>query len=287
MLDHLTAFELECKGKNLRPKTLEFYTWQLGQFRAWLATQGITNVEEVRKATIQGYLVYQKERGLKDRSVHASFRAIRTFFNFLEADEWITHNPVKKLKAPRVDQVPIKGFSETEIGHLVAGCTNVRNRCILHVLLDTLCRASELVAVNIADVDIGQQVVYLRHTKNRKARQVILSTKTCKVLLKYLRTREPYVPGDPLFVSRTTGRRLTYHGLAMIFKQLGERTGIRTSIHHTRRSGALLMYNNGCDLATLKALLDHADYKQVQTYLAISSDQVVQNAKRFAVMDNL
>src|SRR5690606_20304050 len=137
-------------------------------------------------------------RGLKDLSVHASFRAIRTFFNFLEADEWITSNPVKKLKAPRVDHVPIKGFSETEIGQLVTACTNLRDRCILHVLLDTLCRASELVAVNIGDVDVGQQVIYLRHTKNRKARQVVLSTKPCKLLLKYLRTRDPYALDDPL-----------------------------------------------------------------------------------------
>jgi hypothetical protein len=47
------------------------------------------------------------------------------------------------------------------------------------------------------------------------------------------------------------------------------------------------MYNHGCDLATLKALLDHADYRQVQTYLAISDEQVIRTAKRFAVMDNL
>ena len=287
MLEHLTAFELECKGKNLRPKTIEFYTWQLGQFRAWLVSQDITRIEDVQKATIQRYLVYQKERGLKDRSVHASFRAIRAFFNFLESDEWITQNPVKRLKGPRIDHVPIKGYSEVEIAKLLAGCRHLRDRCIIHVLLDTLCRASELISLNISDLDIRQQVVYVRRAKNRKARQVILSTKSCKLLLKYLHTREPYAEDDPLFVSLTTGRRLTYQGLAMIFKSLADRTGIKTSIHHTRRSGALIMYNHGCDLATLRALLDHADYKQVQTYLAISNEQVIRTAKKHAVMDCL
>lgn len=287
MLDHLTAFELECKGKNLRPKTVAFYTWELGKFRAWLQGQGIERIEDVQKAHIQQYLVYQQERGLKDRSVHASFRSIRAFFNFLEADEWIARNPVKKLKAPRVDQAPVKGYSAGEIKQLLAACVHLRDRCILHVLLDSLCRASELVSLNISDLHIAQQVLYLRRTKNRKARQVVLSSKTCKLLLKYLRSREPYAADEPLFVSLTTGARLTYHGLAMVFKGLADRTGIRTSIHHTRRSGALIMYNNGCDLATLKALLDHADYKQVQTYLAIADDQVVQTAKKFAVMDHI
>ena len=287
MLDHLTAFVLECKGKNLRPKTVTFYTWELGKFLAWLQGQGIERIEDVQKIHIQKYLVYQQERGLKDRSVHASFRSIRAFFNFLEADEWIERNPVRKLKAPRVDQVPVKGYDEDEIRQLVAACVHLRDRCQLHVLLDSLCRASELVSLNIGDLHIAQQVLYVKRTKNRKARQVVLSTKTCKLLLKYLRTREPYNADAPLFVSLTSGQRLTYHGLAMVFKKLEAKTGIKTSIHHTRRSGALIMYNHGCDLATLKALLDHADYRQVQTYLAISDEQVIRTAKRFAVMDNL
>ncbi len=287
MLDHLTAFELECKGKNLRPKTLKFYTWELGRFITWLDTQGIGRIEDVQKIHIQQYLIYQQERGLKDRSVHASFRSIRAFFNFLAADEWIERNPVKNLKAPRVDSVLIKGYSEDEIRRLLSACVHLRDRCILHVLLDSLCRASELVSLDVQDVHIAQQVLYLRRTKNRKARQVVVSTKTCKLLLKYLRTREPYDADAPLFVSLTSGQRLTYHGLAMVFKTLQKKTGIKTSIHHTRRSGALLMYNHGCDLATLKALLDHADYRQVQTYLAISDEQVIRTAKKFAVMDNL
>lgn len=287
MLDHLTAYILDCKSRNLRPNTIDFYNWQLGQFFAWLETQYIENIEDVRKVDIQRYLVYQQERGLKDRSVHASFRAIRAFFNFLSADEWIDRNPVKKLKAPKVDHAPIKGYSEPEIRKLLDACKYPRDRCILHVLLDSLCRAGELVAVNIGDVDIAKQVLYLRHTKNRKARQVVLSARTCNLLLKYLRSRDDRKDDAPLFVSLTTGKRLTYYGLAMMFKGLESRTGIRTSIHHTRRSGALIMYNNGCDLATLKALLDHADLRQVQTYLAISNEQVIDTAKKFAVMDNI
>jgi integrase/recombinase XerD len=186
VLEHLTAFELECKSKNLRPKTIEFYSWQLGQFQRWLTNEGIERVEDVKKTTIQRYLIYQKERGLKDHSVHASFRAIRTFFNFLESDEWITENPVRRVKAPRVDHVPIKGYSETEIRKLLGACKYLRDRCILHVLFDTLCRAGELASLNIGDLHVAQQVVYLKHTKNRRARQVVLSVKTCKLMLKYL-----------------------------------------------------------------------------------------------------
>ena len=261
--------------------------WQLGKFLAWLQAHSIERLEDVQKVHIQRYLVYQYERGLKDRSVHASFRSIRAFFNFLEADEWMDHNPVKRLKAPKVDQVPVKGYDEAEIKRLMGACIHLRDRCILHVLLDSLCRASELVSLNIVDLHIPQQVLYVKRTKNRKAWQVVLSTKTCKLLLKYLRTREPYDTDAPLFVSLTSGQRLTYEGLSMLFKKLQAKTGIKTSIHHTRRSGALIMYNHGCDLATLKALLDHADYRQVQTYLAISDEQVISKAKKFAVMDNI
>lgn len=287
MLDHLTAYILDCKSRNLRPASIAFYEWQLGQFFTWLQTQGIDDIVDVQKQHVQHYLVYQRERGLKDRSVHASFRAIRAFFNFLVADEWLDSSPVKKIKAPKIDNVPIRGFSEAEIWQLIRACKYLRDRCILHVLLDSLCRASELVAVNIGDVDVARQVLFLRRTKNRKARQVVLSTNTCKLLIKYIRTREDKADDAPLFVSLTTGNRLTYYGLAMLFKRLEKQTGIKTSIHHTRRSGALIMYNNGCDLATLKALLDHADYKQVQTYLAISNEQVINTAKKYTVMDSL
>lgn len=287
MLDHLTAYIFDCKSRNLRPKTIAFYEWQIGQFLDWLESQDIHEIAAVQKVHVQQYLIYQHERGLKDRSVHASFRAVRAFFNFLEADEWIDRNPVKRVKAPKIDHVPVKGYSESEIRILLGACQCLRDRCILHVLLDSLCRASELVAIDIGDVDITRQVLLLKRTKNRKARHVVLSANTCKLLLKYLRTRDDRGDDAPLFVSLTTGNRLTYHGLAMLFKRLQVQTGIKTSIHHTRRSGALIMYNNGCDLATLKALLDHADYKQVQTYLAISDEQVINTAKKFAVMDNL
>ena len=73
----------------------------------------------------------------------------------------------------------------------------------------------------------------------------MVSAKTCKLLLKYLHKRKPYEDDDPPFVSLTTGNRLATSGLGMIIKRLGRDSGLKTSMHHTRRSGALLMYNKG------------------------------------------
>ena len=167
----------------------------------------------------------------------------------------------------------------TDLKAMLASCerrsfTGDRDRAILLALLDSGCRASELTALNIGDVNLSTGTVIVREGKGGKRRATFLGAKARQGLLRYLRHRPDVKSVDPLWVTRAGGR-LSYWGLRQIVRRRADKAEVPTpSLHSFRRAFAILSLRSGTDLVTLQRLLGHADLSMLRRYLKQTEDDL-------------
>ena len=272
---HVSGFLLDARARQLTPATLRFYRQQLEGFAAFLAQQGITDVRNLTATHIRAYLAALQERGLRPHSVHAAARAIRALCHFLVAEGVLRTSPMANVRMPRLPSEIPPAFTEADLLHLLTACGHARDKALLLVLLDSGCRASELLALDVGDVDVRSGQVHVRHGKGRKERVVYIGARSRRQLLRYLDERgEPDVD-DPLWLSQTTGERLTDAGLRLLLRRLGLRAGVRHCHLHTfRRTFALWSLRSGMNVYALQRLMGHADLQILRRYLALVDEDL-------------
>jgi integrase/recombinase XerD len=280
----MAAFLTDRLAGGCSGNTVNLYRQELTFFRDWLADQGVSDTLSVTADHIRRYLVCLAARRNKG-GVHAAYRNIGTFFRWVEHEyepqDW--HNPILKLKPPKLAANPLPPVSVDTLKAMLATCdksfTGQRDKAIIMALLDTGCRASEFVALDVGDVDASTGAVVVRRGKGDKRRVVFLGAKTRRELLRYLRGR-----GNPdagaLWVT-DEGGQLTYSGLRQIVRRRAIRAGVKEPpLHSFRRAFALACLRNGVDLISLQRLMGHADLSVLRRYLAqVESDLREAHAK--------
>ena len=209
--DEVAAFLIDRQARGLSPNTVQFYRKELGWFAEFL---GVVDVLDVSPNDLRRYLIkiaeYRNPGGCA-----CAYRSVRAFFNWyeeeVEPDDW--RNPVSKVKAPKVRQDNLDPVSVDVVKSLLDVCdrkrfNGQRDRCILLALLDTGCRASEFVALNMSDLTLGTGALVVREGKGGKVRSVFLGSKCKREMTRYLRCRRGSQPGDALWVTGA-GKRLT------------------------------------------------------------------------------
>ncbi|HVP22157.1 MAG TPA: site-specific integrase [Anaerolineaceae bacterium] len=140
-----------------------------------------------------------------------------------------------------------------------------RDRAILMALLDTGARASELLALDLDDVDQVNGAVLIRQGKGRKPRSVFSGQKTRKAVRSYLRHRHD---NNAALLITDVWDRLTYWGLQMVIARIAKKAGVKTpSLHSFRRAFALNMLQAGADIYSIQKLMCHADLQVIRCYL--------------------
>jgi site-specific recombinase XerD len=168
-----------------------------------------------------------------------------------------------------------------------ASTTPARNQAILALLLDTGCRASELVAMRHKDFDLANgrcQVL----GKGNKYRTLFFGKQTASAVARYMATAEGE-PESPLFPpTRGTGP-FTRSGLLQLVKRLGETAGIKdaVTVHAMRRSFAVQMLRNGANVFSVQAMLGHSTLQQTRKYCALALADSEAQHRQFSPMDRL
>jgi len=226
--------------------------------------------------------------------VHASYRALKTFLRWVEAEYeppgW--RNPIDKVHPLKLPQEPLQPIPLEHLQAMLRTCerrtfTGDRDRAILLALLDTGCRAGEFLALNLGDVDLDTGAVLVRRGKGGKARSVFLGAKTRREVVRYLRHRPDAGPSDPLWVT-VGGQRLTYAGLRQVVRRRAELAGVAVpSLHGFRRAFALLSLRQGMDVYSLQRLMGHADLSVLRRYLAQTQEDLQRAHERCGPVDNL
>jgi site-specific recombinase XerD len=284
----MTDFMLYNRAARLANKTLGFYEHQLKKFGQFCSEREIRCIDAISATVIRAYLVDMEARGMSDYTVHAAARSIRVFLRFCVREEYIASSPMTKVAMPRIDKRILPALAPDEVHRLLNVCTSERDQAIVVFLLDTGCRVSELVNLDIADVDMKSGEVTIRRGKGRKDRVVFLGLTARRMLAAYFNERGSPDPDQPVWVSQTRSERLTLSGAQQLLRRLGQAAGVEhCSPHSFRRTFAIWSLRNGMDLFRLARLLGHTDISVLRQYLDLIKDDLAAAHAQFGTVDRM
>lgn len=264
---------------NCTPATLKFYSNTAGVFLKWCEGQSITQPQEVTARIVRQYLAGLE--GKADRTKHAHARAIKTLLRFWHAEKYIPETV--KFEMPKIAKRRLPRLTAEQLQAVLKVC-NVRDRAIVLFMADSGLRRSEVIALNVADVDMQSGSVTVARGKGRKARISRIGATTRRALLAYRRTLADRA--GALFQSKHGGR-LTGNGLRQVYRRLTKQTGIHVTPHAMRRTWALLSLRAGMDAIHLQMLGGWAGLEMVAHYASLEDDDLLQAHRDHSPIDNL
>lgn len=272
--------------KGVSHHTIAAYHNDLTQFLDFLAQHDLVGADgwqKVNRDTIISYILEMKEREYASSTVARKVATIRSFFHFLTNEGEIEDDPTATLDSPRIKKPLPRPISEEAIARLLAAPekssrpTAVRDKALLELMYATGMRASEVVSLNVSDLNLASGTVRC-FGKGGKERIIPIYQRAVNALQAYLqKARMELVPGpdeQALFVNNL-GHRLTRQGLWLLIKNYAEELGMsHVSPHTLRHSFATHLLDGGADLRNLQELMGHASITTTQVYTEVSSERL-------------
>lgn len=265
------------KLENYSKETLKNYWYILMNF----ATTINKPVATINKNDIRYYLF--KFSALKPSTLNTKLAILKSFFQWMCDEEIIPKNPCKQVKQNKLPKRLRGSLKIDELEKLRIACKTDRERALLELLFATGCRISDVVNMNISDIDISKNTIKVIG-KGDKERIVFFSDKTKVYLQKYLITRNDSNPA--LFIaSKKPFNRLGKRSMERIMSLLGKRAGLDKSVfpHLIRHTMATLGLQSGADITTIQFLLGHTTPATTQVYAEQSLENISQEYKQHMI----
>lgn len=281
LIDHFTHFLAVEKG--LSANTLESYQRDLVMYASYLRDNGVIDVQDTSRAHIIGYLMMLQEKGRATATLSRNMASIRAFYQFLVRDKFISNDPSIHLETPKIEKRLPKVLSIQDV-ELLLECPDLgepagmRDKAMLELLYATGIRVSELVNLNISDVNL--EMGFLKCMgKGSKERIIPLGRIAIEVVRTYIqigRTQLMKTSTDHALFLNHLGKRITRQGFWKIIKKYAQKAGIRVEItpHTLRHSFATHLLENGADLRSVQEMLGHADISTTQIYTHITRTRI-------------
>ena len=292
--DFLKSLEVE---KGYSENTQLAYQNDLTQFLSFLHGQArhVTSWNKVTKQHVISYIMHMK--GTLEYASSTTARkvaAVKSFFHYLVSSKLIQDDPTATLDSPRVKKYLPKPVSREQIERLLempahdATPRGYRDKAILELLYATGMRVSEIVALEVGDVDLATGSIRC-FGKGGKERIIPIHNRAIRALQEYLEKGRRELlkrtaPEEKSLFLNPRGGRLTRQGLWLIIKGYVREAGLTESItpHTLRHSFAAHMLDGGADLKDVQELLGHANISTTQVYTRINSEHLLQAGGRLA-----
>ena len=283
MADYIAAYQAYlAQEKHASANTLSSYIRDLNQFRTWLLDSGVTDLRKVKKETINEYLLHMTQIGKSPATVTRSTASIKSFYAYLLQSGAIKANPAKAVVAMKVERKypEILTNREVELFLEQPKCVDekgFRDHAMLELLYATGIRVSELIGLNVNDVNLSAG--FIRCQSKGKERIVPLYPAAVKALEDYVKDIRPRIVANEeeqaLFVNMN-GERMSRQGFWKIIKYYQEKAEIDKDItpHTLRHSFAVHLLENGADLRSIQEMLGHADISSTQIYTHVIKKQL-------------
>jgi len=270
--------------KNASPYTIKNYRHEIGQFLDFLKEQGIDSWDGVDRYVLRRYLAWLQAEGYVKASITRRISELRSFCRYLVREGILDTNPIRAISAPRVPKRLPDYLELPEVEALLSAPDATvpqgqRDRAIMEVLYASGLRVSELVSLNLSNVDLrhGQIRVWGKGAKERLA---LLGEPACRALMRYVQDGRPALIGEnkatsALFLNRL-GSRLSTRSVSNILDKYAKLAGLerRVTPHIMRHTFATHLLDGGADLRTVQELLGHADLSSTQIYTHVSQSRV-------------
>jgi integrase/recombinase XerD len=280
-IDAYLAYALTEEG--LAPRSIEAYKRDLDDFARFVAQRGASRPAQVTRSSVTLYLVALRRRGRAPATVKRRAAAVRSFYKFLLREDALAQDPTLDLASPRLPRRLPKVLTVEEVERLLAAPDlstpqGVRDRAMLELLYGSGLRVSEVVALNLGDVDLSVELVRCLG-KGSKERLVPVGSHAVRALRAYQQTARPALAGgrvpSALFINRRGGR-LTRQGCWKLLRGHARRAGITRPLspHVLRHSFATHLLERGADLRAVQEMLGHASLGTTQIYTHVARDRL-------------
>ena len=283
MLDLIRAYEnYLSKVKQASANTVASYMRDIRQFSEWLQLAEQIGVVDAEQLHIERYIAHLREDGRSGATLSRNLASLKNFYSYLVSTGFLERTPVTDVHIDRGEKKLPSILTGREIELLLAqplcgdikGC---RDKAMLETMYATGIRVSELIDLNVEDVNL--EVGLIRCNGAKKTRSIPLYPGALRVLNVYIRDIRPILVADPeeraLFVN-VSGARMSRQGFWKILKHYQDAAHIDKDItpHTLRHSFAVHLLENGADLGSLQELMGHSDISSTQMYTQMVNNKL-------------
>lgn len=262
--------------------TVHSYKRDISQYITYISDNGINSLKNTNKITVSSYITSLKKIGKSPSTVSRVLTSLRSFYVYLINNEIVDSDPTSELASPHIEKKIPRILSADEVETLLSQpkideCKGCRDCAMLEVLYATGIRVSELINLNLGDVNL--EIRFIRCSAGKKERIVPIGQKAVNALAHYLEFARPMLVRskneEALFVN-CTGLRISRQGFWKIIKQYQHSAGIEDDItpHTLRHSFAAHLLENGADLKSIQEMMGHADISSTQIYSHMMNSKI-------------
>ena len=259
----LKSLEVELRLRGFSDKTLNIYLYYNSKFLDYIKK----SPDEITENDIKEFLTYKKSKNLSNSSIWLIRSAIKFYYS-----EILGKNIVL-VKTPRGDKTLPVVLSKKEIKDLLVKTMNIKHRLLIELLYSTGIRLSECVNLKYGDLDLNDNIGWVRKGKGSKDRIFIISDIFKRDLISY---RKEHGFDQNGFIFEVRGTKMSPRGIQSAITISARRAGIKKDVHvHTlRHSFATHLLENGVDIRKIQKLLGHANLATTQIYTQVSSQEI-------------
>ncbi len=269
--------------RGLAQNTLESYGRDLRQFQTYLHNGQLDFIKDSSRSTILAYLNNLQTKGRAVSTISRNLAAIKSFYQYLVRERYLEKDPAAHLESPKLEKKLPKILTISEVEELLKQPntflpTGLRDKAMLELLYATGIRVSELISLNISDINLDMGYIKC-YGKGAKERIVPLGSIAAKCVQEYIGKGRPKLVRTyeeaALFVNHH-GNRLTRQGFWKIIKKYAQEATINKEItpHTLRHSFATHLLENGADLRSVQEMLGHADISTTQIYTHVTKNRL-------------
>ena len=294
--DLASTYILRCEVEGKSPFTVSAYRWTLARFiSAMEEERAPAEANAVSREHLYAYL--GRFTGHSQDTRHRYFREVRCFFNWLVDSGYLAESPFRGIKNIRLPERVVRPYTPPEISRLIEACDEsdigLRDCAMVITLLDTGLRCSELVKLDLSDLDMNLLRIRVRFGKGNKQRVVPFAARCRESLDDYLEVRGDD-PG-PLFSASDNhrrllpGKQLQPNGLKQMLRRLGRKAGVeKVHAHRFRHTFATWAIEHDAREIDVQYLLGHSTSDMVRRYSSTyRSEQAATRHHAFSPADRM
>lgn len=274
--------------KKSAQNTISSYMRDIRQLDAYIDLHFEISLDSVSDEQLNKYVTHLRNSGKSVATVSRNIASIKCFYSFLRSQGKIQGNPAAKLVPDKSYQKLPQILTNREVELLLEqpeciDAKGYRDKAMLEVLYATGIRVTELINLNVDDVNLSAGFLTC-HTKN-KTRLIPMHKKAIKALKEYVDFIRPDMIADPnersLFVN-VNGERMSRQGFWKIIKTYQQKAHISKDItpHTLRHSFAAHLLENGADIKVIQEMLGHADISSTQIYSQLLQKHIKDEYKK-------
>ena len=276
-------FDFLENDKKLSENTLQSYKRDLKQFKNYLEAWAI-HYNKVKESDIKDYIRELKYEGKKPSSISRCIASIRSFYQFVLKNKKIKADPTANIQSPKIEKRVPSVLTAKEVELLLdqpkdVDLKGIRDKAMLEFAYATGMRVTEIISLNMEDVNLEEGYVICKHNEKHanKQRNIPLGTMSLKALKEYVEEARDILvktEGEQALFVNINGGRLTRQGFWKIIKYYKEQAHITKDItpHVLRHSFATHLLQNGADLKAIQTMLGHSDISSTQVYMQFQDE---------------